>query len=330
DGAQVLHHVKTQPELAATPVYVVSGRDRDAALLRQGIIGYLQKPVDDRQIAQAEAAVLSAKAAGNAILVVESGGISAEDVRRIIGADAGCVRKTAAGAALAAALHEQAWRLAVIDLDAHPLEDGLSIAQTIRAANAGIGLVFFGERPLNDEDEARLRQYSDSIIIKAPMAERRLLENIERFLKEVPQAGAAGPPGGGKRLEGKRILVVDDDSRNLFVITAALEQQGAKVKNAVNGRRALELLAKNPVDLVIMDIMMPEMDGYQTIARLRADPALAAIPVLALTAKALPDDREKTLAAGADDYLSKPVDYDVLINMAVLWCGRRSIVQPSP
>ena len=335
DGAQLLHQIKTRPELASIPVYVVSCRDRDDALTRQGIIGYLQKPVDDRQIAEAEAEVLAGKPAGGAILVVESGGITAAEVARIVGVQAALVHQTAPGAALAAALGERAWRLAVIDLDAHPLEDGLSIARTIRAADAGIGLVFFGERPLSDEDEARLRQYSDSIIIKAPLAERRLLENIERFLKEVPPARPAGPAAaeaGAKRLEDRRILVVDDDARNLFVITAALEQQGAKVSNAVNGRRALEFLAKNPVDLVIMDIMMPEMDGYQTIAQIRALPALARVPVLALTAKALPGDREKTLAAGADDYLSKPVDYEVLTQMAAIWCerGGASVHSPLP
>jgi CheY-like chemotaxis protein len=125
-------------------------------------------------------------------------------------------------------------------------------------------------------------------------------------------------------LDGRHILVVDDDPRNLFVITAALEQQGAKVDNALNGRKALEFLAATRPNLVVMDIMMPEMDGYATIEVMRSDPRLATIPVMALTAKALPNDREKALAAGADDYLVKPVDYDVLVNMAAAWCeGRR-------
>ncbi|CAK0781048.1 hypothetical protein CCP3SC15_870003 [Gammaproteobacteria bacterium] len=333
DGVQVLHQIKTRPELAATPVYVISGRDRNAALMRQGIVGYLQKPVDNRQIAQAEAEVLSIKPSGNAILVVENGGITAEDVERIIGTHAGPVYKTVPGEALAAMLHQQAWRLVIIDLDARPLEEGLKIAQTIRAMNADIDLVFFGEHPLSDDEESRLRQYSDSIILKAPMAERRLLENIERFLKEVPHAQPAARVNaktGIKRLMDRNILVVDDDARNLFVITAALEQQGAKVSNAVNGRRALDFLEKNTVDLIIMDIMMPEMDGYQTIAQIRANPVLTHIPVVALTAKALPSDREKTLTSGADDYLSKPVDYDVLINMAAIWCGQCSKIKNQP
>ena len=113
------------------------------------------------------------------------------------------------------------------------------------------------------------------------------------------------------------------DPRNLFVITAALEHDGASVRSAASGKQALALLAKAAVDLVITDIMMPEMDGYQTIAAIRGTPALANIPIVALTAKALPEDKKSVLAAGADDYLSKPVDYEVLVNMAALWCAKR-------
>ena len=125
-------------------------------------------------------------------------------------------------------------------------------------------------------------------------------------------------------LQRENILVVDDDPRNLFVITAALEQNGAQVSTAINGRRALDFLYQNRVDLVLMDIMMPEMDGYEAIALLRADPALAHLPVVALTAKALPSDRAKIMAAGADDFVSKPVDYDILISKVESWSRGRN------
>ena len=326
DGAEVLHRLKQDPALAAIPVYVVSAQDRDAAVLEDGIVGYLQKPVDDRQIATAEAAVLAALGAGEGgILVVENGGISAAEVGTLLGSDSGPVR-AASPAALAAALTQGPWRIVLIDLDAHPLEQGLAIAREVRAALPQTALLFFADRPLGEEEEARLRHYSDSIVLKTPQSERRLLENIERFLREAPRGQApveTSAPAAARRLEGRHILVVDDDARNLFVITAALERHGAQVSTAINGKRALERLAQGTVDLVIMDVMMPEMDGYQAIAKLRADPALAGIPILALTAKALPDDREKILAAGADDYLAKPVDYEVLVNLAGVWCEGR-------
>lgn len=332
DGVDLLHEIKACRELAAIPVYVVSARDRNGALAQQGILGYLQKPVDDRQIAQAEAALLTAVAPAGGVLVVASGGIDAVEVSRLLGPGLDPVRgqvlQTAPGAELLAALDQHAWRLAIVDLAGLSIEAGLAVAETIRQTRADAALLFFGTHPLSDEDEARLRRYSDSIIVKAPQAEQRLLENIERFLREVPRTGISLAPGAkpaerDKRLAGRTILVVDDDPRNLFVITAALEQSGAHVVNAVNGRRALELLEGGGVDLVFMDIMMPEMDGYQTIAALRANPALARIPVVALTAKAMPQDREKTLEAGADDYLSKPVDYDDLVSMATRWSSEK-------
>jgi CheY-like chemotaxis protein len=122
-----------------------------------------------------------------------------------------------------------------------------------------------------------------------------------------------------KKLQGLHVLVVDDDPRNLFVITSALEQHGARVGNALSGAKGLEYLRQHGADLVFMDIMMPEMDGYEAIRQIRADPALQKVRVIALTAKALKADRENALAAGADDYLSKPVDYEVLVNMAKVW-----------
>ncbi|MBL8398933.1 MAG: response regulator [Candidatus Accumulibacter sp.] len=326
DGTRVLHALKTDPDLAQIPVYVISARDRDAALLRQGIVGYLQKPVDTEQIARAENEVL---AAGVALLVVTSGGINADEISHIAGFRCGLVRQCTDGPALQAALAERAWRLAIIDLAGHTSDEGVAIAQSIRQADAGTALVFFSTQPLSEVDEARLRAYTDSIIVKTPQVDQRLLDSIERFVREAPTARSGGATvsangeGIGKRLAGRQVLVVDDDPRNLFVITAALEQNGARVSGAINGKQALALLEKTSVDLVVTDIMMPEMDGYQTIARIRDKPALADLPIIALTAKALPEDKEKALAAGANDYLSKPVDYDVLINMIALWCSRR-------
>lgn len=328
DGSRVLHEIKASRELADIPVYIVSARDRDAALMNQGIVGYLRKPVNESQIAEAEAAALAAavKAAGGAILVVASGGISAAEIRRIVGPDLGPILEATPDAAPAAARREPPCRLAIIDLNGPSLDASLDLARTLRTIRDDIALLFFSGRPLSDADEARLRPYSDSIILRTPQAERRLLENIERFFREVPKTRPLPPPprSTAQRLAGRQILVVDDDPRNLFVVTAALEQNGAQVSNATNGHHALTLLEQRQPDLILMDIMMPELDGYQTIAAIRATPALAAIPVLALTAKAMLQDRENALAAGADDYLSKPVDYDTLINACAAWCAQRS------
>jgi len=333
DGVQVLHELKSSQELMAIPVYVISARDRDQALALQGIVGYLQKPVDDQQIAQAEALLLSTTvlAQGEDVLVLASGGLDAVAVSRLFAprtkAAPASVQEVAAGEPLQAALARQRWQLVIIDLTGLSLDAALAAAQCCREAQAEVALLFFGSQPISDEDEARLHRYTDSIIVKAPRAEQRLLEDMTRFLQRMPQRPRSNhlvSEVRDKNLHGKTILVVDDDPRNLFVITAALEQNGGHVLNAVNGHRALELLAKGGVDLLITDIMMPEMDGYQTIAAVRSSPALAELPIIALTAKVMPQDREKALAVGANDFLTKPVDYDVLLSMVSLWCSMKA------
>jgi signal transduction histidine kinase/CheY-like chemotaxis protein len=339
DGSAVLHQLKSSPELAEIPVFIISGRDRDNALLGEGALGWLHKPVDAEQIARAESEVLARfnASTGHDILLLTNGALTEAEIIPLVGKVGGqLVTLTIAAASeekltdlLAANSRVQ---FAILDLgsDATSLAEARRVAGQLHARKPDLGILFYGGKPLGDEDEAQLRQFSDSIIIKAPQAERRLQENIAHFLQQVPQrqrghSVVAEPAGSGtKRLVNRHILVVDDDPRNLFVITAALEQHGAKVDNALNGRKALEMLATLKPDLVVMDIMMPEMDGYKTIEAMRADVRFATIPVVALTAKALPRDREKALAAGADDYLAKPADYDVLVNMAAAWCqGRR-------
>ncbi|MQA37092.1 response regulator [Rugamonas aquatica] len=332
DGSEVLHQLKSRPELAPIPVHIVSSRDRDDALLLQGAIGFLQKPANDMLLERAEVALLGAvarvAAGGSGILVIENGGITGAEVGAIIGSGHGPVQAAAPGPALDALLQQQRWPLAVIDLGRAPLQSSLDLAARLRDANPGIALVFYAIDNPGDVDSAALRRWSECVIVKTGQADRRLLENVERFLRAVPQqrstpAAKIASGRDGKPLNGKHILVVDDDPRNLFVMTAALERHGAKISNAVNGRRALDLLREQRVDLILMDIMMPEMDGMQAIAALRADSTLSSIPVVAISAKASPADMADILASGADDYLSKPVDYDVLVAKAVKWCGGR-------
>jgi len=125
-------------------------------------------------------------------------------------------------------------------------------------------------------------------------------------------------------LDGKTIMIVDDDHRNVFVLAAALEDYGANIIAAENGKMALELLRTNKVDLILMDIMMPVMDGYETIRAIKGDKELKGIPVIAVTAKSLKSDKEKCIEAGADDYISKPVDYDVLIRLIKAWTAKEN------
>jgi len=190
-------------------------------------------------------------------------------------------------------------------------------------------IVYTGDS-LNAADEDRLRRYSRSIIIKGARSPERLLDEVTLFLHQVE---SKLPADRRKMLqeardrealfEGRVILLVEDDARNIFALSSVLEPKGAKLRIARNGREALELVSQAPpVDLVLMDIMMPEMDGLEAIRRIRARGDLEKLPIIALTAKAMRDDHEKCLAAGASDYVAKPIDVDKLLSLIRVWMPR--------
>ena len=187
-------------------------------------------------------------------------------------------------------------------------------------------------KALTQREEARLRRYAQTIIVKDARSPERLLDETSLHLHRPPGgAGAGGPPDACEQLARVRrprwpasaVLIVDDDVRNVFALASALEAHGMEVRFAENGRKGLESLQADPdVDLVLMDVMMPEMDGYETTRAIRAVPELAGLPVIALTAKAMQGDRDKSIAAGASDYITKPVDMDQLIALMRVWLHR--------
>lgn len=329
DGVEVLKALKASQLLHNIPVYVVSGRDRDPQLLHQGIVGYLRKPVDDRQIMAAEAEVLD-HAPSPCLVVLEGALLSVEKVRALVADEAVDVRVARDAAAVAELYASLPCKLVLVGLEsAAEVGQCTALCHDLHQRMPALPILVYSQEPISSEAEGGLRGYTDSIVVQSQHAEKRMLENIERFVREVRQGNGkptlSTVPQQKDRLLGRRILVVDDDARNLFVVTSALEQQGAKVENALSGHKALEILKKQPVDLVFMDVMMPDMSGYETTAAIKADPALQSIPVVVLTAKALKNDRQEAFASGADDYLTKPVDYEVLINMAAVWCGKKRV-----
>jgi CheY-like chemotaxis protein len=189
-------------------------------------------------------------------------------------------------------------------------------------------IVVFTAKDLNPTEERKIRTYAESVIMKVdPHAADRLLYDTAIFLHRIPERL---PPrvkstiekisGDDAILAGKKALIVDDDVRNIFALTSVLEGQKMKVIYAEDGKTGAELLSTNPdIDVVLMDIMMPQLDGFQTMQQIRRDPRYKKLPIIAVTAKALKDDREKCLAAGATDYIAKPVDPDKLVQLVRLW-----------
>ena len=221
-------------------------------------------------------------------------------------------------------------RRVVLDLNL-PDASGYDVLDRMSASqqHAFPPVIIYTGRALSSEDEERLRRYSRSVIVKGARSPERLLDEVTLFLHRVE---AALPTASQRMLraarerdelfEGKRILLAEDDVRNIFALSAVLEPRGAAMVIARNGREAVDLARREPPDLVLMDIMMPEMDGLSAIRALRADAALRDLPIIALTAKARRDDREQCMAAGANDYMAKPIDVDKLVSLCRVWMSR--------
>jgi len=325
DGIDLLNRLKTNPQTKSIPIYIISGRDKDLNLLDQGAMGYLQKPVTDTDISYVTDEIIKTITSSvDTILIFSGDAVSFNDVSALIKEKEVKAIDMSNSNANLESITEQYKPLAIVD--SHPLNGQVfDICASLRARWSDIPIVICSSAALDTNEEAKMRQYTDTVIITTPHAKNRLIENIEHFLKTSTKNGEhtlpLAPPiyANKKVLKGNTILVADDDARNLFVITSALEEHGAKVVVAVNGISALEKLNEEEVDLILMDLMMPEMDGYQAISKIREDDSMKHIPIIVLTAKALKEDREKCLAIGANDYLSKPVEYEALIKLSLAW-----------
>jgi len=190
--------------------------------------------------------------------------------------------------------------------------------------NNDLRVFIYTGRDLTLKEEIQLNKYAHTIIIKDGSSPQRLKAELELFFKNSDEQTQTDPLPKKveelSNLEGKKILLVDDDVRNVYALSSILELYGVDISFAENGKEGLEILQKNPdIDLVLMDIMMPEMDGYEAIQRLRAISIFANLPVIALTAKAMKEDREKCMEVGASDYIVKPIDPDQLISLIKVW-----------
>jgi len=199
-----------------------------------------------------------------------------------------------------------------------------------RPNSSRIPIIVYTGKELTRSEETKLRKMAETIIVKDVRSPERLLDETALFLHRVESKLPAPKREMLRRvaetdpsLAGKKVLLVDDDARNLFALTTVLEQHAMKVVYAENGQQALDKLkSETDVDVVLMDIMMPEMDGYEATRRIRAQSKYASLPVIALTAKAMKGDREKCIQAGASDYITKPVDPDQLVSLLRVWLYR--------
>jgi CheY-like chemotaxis protein/signal transduction histidine kinase len=328
-GLTVLDRLKHNPLTRHVPVQVISAEDNSRAARAMGAAGALVKPVD-REALVTTLTNLREKFASDSrtVLVVEDNELQRESIRQLLASDTTKVVAVDNAAAALEKLRNTTFDCMVLDLSL-PDASGHELLERMAAddAYAFPPVIVYTGRTISSEEEQQLRKYSRSIIIKGAKSPERLLDEVSLFLHQVE---GQLPPDRQRMLaearrrdaafEGRRILVVEDDVRNIFALSSVLEPLGGSVLIARNGREALNRLASRPApDIVLMDIMMPEMDGLEATQQIRKMPELRDLPIIALTAKAMPDDQQRCLAAGANDYITKPIDVDKLVSLIRIW-----------
>jgi CheY-like chemotaxis protein len=329
EGSAVLDHLKRHPETRHIPVYVIGDPAAARAARASGALGLVSPPVAPEALGGVFAELAGfLDRRGGSVLVVAADAAERKAVEELVGG----VDVEVAGAAsrdeALAALDARKFDCMVLDVG---LENGqgFGVLERVKRAKrfSGLPVIALAGRELSPREEARLRRYAESVVLKDARSPERLLEETSLYLHRAEARLPAEKRrmlerlhSGDKVFEGKKVLIIDDDVRNVFALTSVFERHGMQVVFAENGRDGIDTLRRHPdVSLVLMDIMMPEMDGYEATRTVREMPEFESLPIVALTAKAMKGDREKSIASGASDYITKPVDVDQLLSLMRVW-----------
>jgi len=332
DGWTLLDRLKHDPQTRHIPVHILSVDDREQRALQLGAITFLQKPVSPEILNHTLTEIKSfIDRKVKRLLVIEDDPVQAQSIIELIGN--GDVQSIAVntGAAALDILRSQHFDCIVLDLGL-PDMSGLQLLEQIKQEPSLLKLpiIVYTGKEISRQEETQLRRLAESIIIKNVRSPERLLDETSLFLHRV-QANLPQPQRQileqlhqtDTILANRKILIIDDDLRNIFAITSLLESYQMQVLFAENGRDGIDILQANPdINAVLMDVMMPEMDGYETTRSIRQQKQFRTLPIIALTAKAMPGDREKCIEAGASDYITKPVDTEQLLSLLRVWLYR--------
>ncbi|MTV36629.1 HAMP domain-containing protein [Duganella radicis] len=329
DGFTVLDRLKRDPSTRHIPVHVMSSlRERERAL-RLGAISYLNKPISKEALQEEFSRIQKFLLGGKrSLLVVDDEQAQRESIIALIGDNDIHIVAVETGQAALDALREQHFDCMVLDLTL-PDISGFDLLDIIGKDESlrDVPIVINTARDLNRKEVAKLKRYAKTIVVKDARSPERLLDETALFLH---RSQASLPEAQRRMLEeihaaegglaGRKVLIVDDDLRNIFALSSLLERQQMQVLFAENGRDGIEVLERDPtIEIVLMDIMMPEMDGYDTMRAIRRIPKFKSLPIITLTAKAMKGDRDKCIAAGASDYITKPVDVAQLLSLMRVW-----------
>jgi HAMP domain-containing protein/signal transduction histidine kinase/DNA-binding response OmpR family regulator len=331
-GWTVLNNLKLDPATRHIPVQIITLEEERKHGLEHGAFAYLVKPTTTERL---EASLDRLKdftvSRKKRLLVVEDNDTERQSVVELLDHTDIEITAVSTGGEALKVLLEQTFDCAVLDLRL-PDMTGFELLNKIQAQPSicEVPVVVFTGKELTSEEEAQLKQVAKSVVLKDVQSPERLLDETALFLHRVVTDLPAAKQQmlerlhrSNEMLHNRKVLVVDDDARNIFALTTVLENNDMEVLSATNGRQAIEVIQSTPdLSAVLMDIMMPEMDGYQTMREIRRDQRFRALPILALTAKAMKGDREKCLEAGASDYIAKPVNTEQLLSLLRVWLYR--------
>ena len=327
DGMAVLDQLKHNLRTRHIPVHIISGREEGNAVpLRKGAIGYLTKPVEKEAIDGALIKIESLlQSEVKRVLVVEDDKKTQVAVQSLLRKKDIHITVVDRGTAALRELEGSKFDCVILDLQLPDMTgfEWLEHMEKEAGENETPPVIIYTARELTEEENRQLSRYTGSIIIKGAQSPERLLDEVTLFLHSVESTLSSDQQeiirmqhNPDKVLQGRTLLLTDDDLRNTFALSKLLRKHGMNIVIADNGQMALEKLKENKsIDLIIMDIMMPIMDGYQAMREIRAQRSLKEVPIIALTARAMPEEQEKCMAAGANDYLTKPVDIERLLTL---------------
>ncbi|WP_282940742.1 response regulator [Paenibacillus sp. RC67] len=329
DGWTVLDMLKQNPETRHIPVHVLSVVDEPQQSLVSGAMAYLKKPISKEMLEQAFNSIEDLlNRIPKRLLIVEDNMPLRDSLVELIAHDDVAITAVGYGEEALQELNAVHFDCMVLDLELADMS-GFELLDRIRNIEKlrTLPIIIFTGKDLDMKQERELRKYAESIIVKNVKSQERLyaetalyLHRVESQLPEERRKLLHKLNNAEDVFEGKHIMLVEDDIRNVFALTNVLEEHKLKVTYAENGREALNVLEMNPdIDLVLMDIMMPEMDGYEAMKQIRSNPVHEQLPIIALTAKAMKEDRQKCIDAGASDYISKPINTEKLLSMLKVW-----------
>ena len=329
EGSEVLKHLKNDPELRHIPVQVISGYDRRNEGFELGAFDFIKKPITQDELNAAFGRVeefISRKL--KKLLIVEDNKQQNLAIRELVSGDEVKAYSAYTGEEAFALMQKERFDCIIIDLGL-PDMGGIDLLEKVKANEAlsKVPVIVYTGQELSKEENSRLTKLANTVVLTTVDSTERLLDETILFLHSVEsklpkekQQIIRKLHRTDEVLKNKKVLIVDDDMRNIYSLTNALEDEGVRCITAENGREAVKVLKEQPdTDMVLMDVMMPEMDGYEATREIRRISKFSKMPVIALTAKAMKGDREKCLEAGMSDYVAKPVNIDQLLSLMRVW-----------